>query len=124
MPDYLISYDLKSGNPSPYRPFLDAAEKQGLLYVWEGKQYVSRLPNTTLWGIFSTTAAANAAFDAALAAASRDVGYSIKLEKRATTAMSASSILSDVRKEPDPRWTGRTSFETSRRHQLNDPLFR
>lgn len=36
MPDYLITYDLKSGSPDPHKPFLTAAEKEGLLYVWKG----------------------------------------------------------------------------------------
>lgn len=124
MADYLITYDLKSGSPDAHKPFLTAAEKEGLLYVWKGADYVNRLPNTTLWGLFDSREAANKAFDRALAAAGKVVGYAVKLEKRITTKMTDTLVTSDKRKEPDPRWTGRSSFETSRRHQVNDPFFR
>lgn len=47
MPAYLVSYDLKSGDPSPHSAFLTCAEPEGWLYVFKGKR-VFRLPNTTL----------------------------------------------------------------------------
>jgi hypothetical protein len=31
MANYIITYDLKSGSPDPHKPFLTAAEKEGLL---------------------------------------------------------------------------------------------
>jgi len=122
--DFLITYDLKSGSPDAHKPFLTAAEKEGLLYVWRGADYVNRLPNTTLWGPFECKEAANKAFDRALAAAGKTVGYAVKLEKRATSEMAHTVVTSDKRKKPNPRWTGSTSFETSRRHQVNDPFFK
>lgn len=124
MTDYLITYDLKSRTPDAHKPFLTAAERQGLLYVWVGQRYVSRLPNTTVWGVFPSAEDANQAFDKALDAASAAVGYTVTLEKRCVTAMSDSSVKSDRRKEPESKWSGRTNFETSRLHQVNDPFFR
>lgn len=123
MTDYVISYDLKAANPSPYKVFLDAAQREGLLYVWKGLNYVNRLPNTTIWGVFSTREEANEAFDRALAAASAKMGYKVSLLRRATTAFSDCVVNSDIRKKPEPQWTGPTLFETSRLHQLNDPFF-
>lgn len=122
--DVLITYDIENGRPDPHKPFLTAAEKEGLLFVWKGATHVNRLPNTTLWGVFDTTEAANEAFDRALKKTSQSVGYALKLEKRITTAMRSTFVNSDVRKKPEPRWTGSTSFETSRLHQVNDPFFR
>jgi hypothetical protein len=124
MPDYLITYDLADGSPDPHKPFLTAAAAEGLLYVWKGANYVNRLPNTTVWGVFATKEAADNAFDRALATAAKAVGHSVTMEKRCTTGMDNTSVTSDRRKKPEARWTGRTSFETSRLHQLNDPFFR
>ena len=123
MPRYLISYDLKSSDPSPYKPVLDAAEKQGLLYVIKGTD-LHRLPNTTLWGAFATRDAANGAFDRALAAAAKAISRRIVVEKRIVAEMDDFGVRSDKRKPPETRWTGRTGFETCRLHQLNDPFFR
>jgi hypothetical protein len=127
MPDFLITYDLQdapSGKSDPHKPFLTAAQKEGLLYVWKGKNYVSRLPNTTVWGTFANIEAADAAFQRALTAASKQVGYGIVREKKATASMERANVMSDVRKVPEAKWTGKTWFETSRLHQLNDPLFK
>jgi hypothetical protein len=124
MTDYLITYDLEEGSPDPHKPFLSAAANEGLLYVWKGANYVNRLPNTTVWGVFATKEAADAAFDRALSATARTVRREVSLEKRCTVEMSKTTVKSDRRKKPDPRWTGNTNFETSRLHQLNDPFFR
>lgn len=124
MTDCVITYDLKSGSPDPHKIFLTSAEREGLLYVWKGASYVSRLPNTTVWGIFSSTEEADQAFDRALSVASKKVGYPIVLEKRCTTEMESPLVMSDRRKKPETKWTGGTSFDTSRLHQLNDPFFR
>lgn len=124
MTDYLITYDLKSGYPDPHKPFLTAAEKQGLLYVWRGSKYVNRLPNTTVWGVFSSKEKADEAFDRALKATEKVVGYSITMEKRCTTEMGDTVVTSDRKKTPEDKWTGSTKFETSRMHQVNDPYFR
>jgi len=124
MSDYLVTYDLADGSPDPHKPFLTAAETEGLLYVWQGQSYVSRLPDTTVWGVFRTTSDAIAAFDRAIEKAERKVGYSIKLEKRCTVKVDDTTVKSDRRKKPEARWTGASSFETSRLHQLNDPYFK
>ena len=84
MTDYLITYDLESGSPDPHKPFLNAAQNEGLLYVWKGSTYVNRLPNTTIWGQFSSAESANEAFNRALKAAGISVDYSITIEKRCT----------------------------------------
>lgn len=123
MTDYLISYDLFTGAGSPHREFLTQAETEGLLYVWRGASYVNRLPNTTLWGVFASRDAADAAFERARAKTEKKVGYKVVVEKRVTTGFEDTIVTSDKRKAPDPRWTGATSFETSRLHQLNDPFF-
>ena len=122
--DVVITYDLKDGEPDPHKPFLTAAEKEGLLYVWKGADYVSRLPNTTVWGVFDNLAEANDAFTRALKKAGNAVGYAITLEKRATASMSPTNVMSNERKKPEAKWTGGSVFETSRLHQLNDPKFK
>lgn len=123
MTDYLISYDLNTDRGSPHKEFLTQAETEGLLYVWKGATYVNRLPNTTLWGQFTSPAEADAAFDRARAKTEKKVGYVVVVEKRATTAFKDSLVKSDVRKKPEKKWTGATAFETSRLHQLHDPFF-
>jgi hypothetical protein len=123
MADYLITYDIKADSPDPHKPFLTTAEKEGLLYVWKGTSFVNRLPNTTVWGVFASKEKANEAFDRAKEAASAKIGKAVTLEKRCTTEMSDTLVTSDRRKKPEPKWTGKTSFETSRLHQRNDPYF-
>lgn len=123
MADYLITYDIKAGSPDPHKPFLTAAEKEGLLYVRKGTNFVNRLPNTTVWGVFASKEKAGEAFDRALRATSAKIGKTVTLEKRCITEMSNTLVTSDRRKKPEPKWTGKTSFETSRLHQLNDPYF-
>lgn len=122
MPQYLISYDLKSSDPSPHKPFLDAAEKEDLLYVYKAST-LNRLPNTTVWGIFADKDAARAAFDRALSAAGRKLGRAIVLEKRIITRLSDLYVRSDVSKAPVRQWLGTSDLETCRKHQLNDPDF-
>lgn len=122
MPDIVIMYDLQKGDPSPHGAFM-AAAREGLLYVWKGATYVNRLLNTTVWGVFSDREAANNAFDKALAAAEKTVGYTIKLEKRMTIEEANTLVNSDKRKVPESKWTGTTAFE-SLRLQLNDPFFK
>jgi hypothetical protein len=124
MAKYLITYDLKSGSPDEHKIFLAEAEKEGLLYVWTGDTNVLRLPETTIWGVFASVDDALAAFDLALEETSRRVGYSIELERRFVAGMDGVMARSNVRKKPVPKWTGSTTFETSRLHQLNDPDFR
>lgn len=123
MADFLISYDLKAGNPSPHRAFLDAAETEGLLYVWKGATYVNRLPNTNVWGVFDSREEANHAFSRALSTASAVMGYKVVLLKRATTEFSNALVTSNIRKIPEEEYIGATAFETSRLHQLNDSYF-
>ncbi len=123
MTDYLISYDLNTERGSPHKDFLTQAETEGLLYIWKGVTWVNRLPNTTLWGQFASRQEANKAFDRARAKTEKKVGYKVVVEKRATTAFDDASVLSDIRTAPEPKWTGATTFETSRLHQLHDPFF-
>lgn len=122
MPQYLISYDLRSSSPSPHKPFLDAAEKEDLLYVYKATT-LNRLPNTTVWGVFASKDAARAAFDRALTAAGDKLGKAIVLEKRVITLLSDFYIRSDVSKAPVKQWLGSSDLETCRKHQLNDPDF-
>lgn len=120
---FMATYDLKKGDPSPYREFVKAAEEEGLLYVYSLGDELCCLPNTTLWGEFEAKDSAREAFDRALAAASKKLGYSIVLEKRVITAMSELRIRSNVKKTPIARWVGHTDFDTCRLHQQNDPYF-
>lgn len=121
--EFLITYDLKAGNPSPYKAFLIAAEREGLLYVWRGASFVNRLPNTTIWGVFESKDSANEAFDRALATASATIGYKVQMTRRATTKFVDAYVNTDIRREPNPELEGASVFETSRLHQLKDPLF-
>ena len=123
MNSYVITYDLEAGEPSPYRRFIEEAEKQGLLYVWKGRNKVHRLPNTTLWGRFEDVDAARSAFDKAARAASRRVGYTIDIEKRMIILSADAWVRSDVAKVPVSKWTGKSAFQTARLHQLHDPFF-
>ncbi|WP_331285133.1 MULTISPECIES: hypothetical protein [Methylobacteriaceae] len=123
MDDFVITYDLKNGDPPPYGPFIEEAEREGLLYVWRGANQVHRLPNTTVWGRFEDIAAARSAFDKALRRTSRRLGYAINLEKRMTVQADDISVRSDVAKAPVAKWIGSSKFETARLHQLNDPDF-
>ncbi|MBK3404211.1 hypothetical protein H0176_22400 [Methylorubrum populi] len=123
MHSYVITYDLEDGDPSPYEPFIEEAEKQGLLYVWHGKSLLLRLPNTTLWGRFDRIEDARSAFDRAIKKASRRVDYVINVKKRSTVKVGDLSVKSDVRKAPAAKWTGDSKFETARLHQLRDPDF-
>lgn len=124
MTDYLISYDLNTERGSPHKEFLAQAETEGLLYVWRGASYVSRLPNTTIWGVFDNRTNALAAFERTRVKTEKKVGYKVVVEKRATTEFTDCDVASDVRKKPLAKWTGVTTFDTSRLHQVNDPDFR
>jgi hypothetical protein len=124
MPEYLVSYDLKATTPDPHKPFLDAAEPEGLLYVFQGTTDVFRLPNTTLWGVFGTIDAAKSAFDRAKATAEKKIGKSVTVEKRIITRLEDWSIKSDKRKAADPKLTASTKLERCRKHQLQDPYFK
>jgi hypothetical protein len=67
--DYLVAYDFKDGASRQWEEFVKCAEVEGLLYVFHGTSKLFRLTNTTLWGVFSDSDAATAAFDKALSAA-------------------------------------------------------
>lgn len=123
MADYLITYDFKDGASRQWEEFVKCAEVEGLLYVFHGTSKLFRLTNTTLWGVFSDSDAATAAFDKALSVAEKAVGRKIVLEKRFITAISSWSVRSDKSKAPESRWTKSTKFETCRAHQKNDPFF-
>lgn len=123
MSNYLISYDLQSGHVSPHKPFLTAAAKEGLIYVLQSANFINRLPNTTLWGVFARRQAAVDAFNRAKTAAEIAIRREIVVEKRLVSLLDDWLVSSDLKKTPDPRWTGATTFETSRLHQMNDPFF-
>ena len=123
MAEYLITYDLKKTDPSPYRIFLDECEKEDLLYIYKGSSSLLRLPNSTVWGNFTNKTAARSAFSRAQAAAEKALGRKIILEKRVITKIDDAFFLSDKSKPPEPKWTKSTSLETCRAHQLNDPFF-
>ncbi|MCF2523231.1 hypothetical protein [Bradyrhizobium sp. G127] len=118
-----MTYDLKATTPSPYRAFASCAEAEGLIYVYKTGEKLSRLTNTTLWGLFQTKAAVRDAFDRAQAAAEHEIGIKITLEKRVITQMADVFVRSDKQKVPEPKWTKSSRFETCRTHQKNDPFF-
>lgn len=117
-----MSYDLKETSPKPHKEFILAAEKQGLLYVYQADD-LFRLPNTTIWGAFDGKEGVRDAFERAQTAAEKKLGIKIVLEKRLITKLADFFIRSDKRKVPENKWTGATHLETCRKHQLNDPFF-
>ncbi|ATC30990.1 hypothetical protein CA606_00745 [Caulobacter vibrioides] len=123
MTSYLVTYDLKETTPKPHRAFIQAAEKEGFLYVFQGTRDLFRLPNTTLWGEFASCDLATKAFDRAKAAAARSLGVTVYVEKNFFTSLDDWSVTSDRSKAPEARWTGYSKLETCRQHQLNDPYF-
>jgi hypothetical protein len=125
MAQILVTYDLKKKDPPPHKVFLEEAEKQNLLYIYEGASgNLLRLPNTTLWGMFDDAAAARDAFDRARAAAEERLGKKIKVEKRVVAELGGGSLfVSDKKKAPEEKWKKRTALETCRAHQLNDGFF-
>lgn len=102
MDSYVINYDLEDGDPSPYEPFIEEAEKQELHYVWHGEDLLLRSPNTTAWGRFDRIADARSAFDGALGRASRCVDYDINVEKWSTVNAGDFLVKSDVGKDLSP----------------------
>jgi len=123
MPAYAFTYDIESTRPDPHKPFLDAAAEEGLLYLRVVGPNVCRLPNTTVWGIFQTRALAAAAFERAVKAAAKTTGKPVNVEKRLSFSLQDSGYISDVKKLPEPDWTGSNDFETARLHQLFDDFF-
>lgn len=123
MADYLVTYDFKVGAPSQYKEFVECAEIEGLIYVYDLGKELARLTNTTIWGVFADKKAAKAAFERAQAAAEKNLGRKIVLEKRVITQMADVFVRSDTTKLRDARWTKPTKFETCRAHQKNDPFF-
>jgi len=125
MSDYLVTYDLADGSPDPHKPFLTAAETEGLLYVWQGQSYVSRLPDNDGVGSLSDKRQMRSR-----RSTEQSRKLSVKWDIRSNWKSGARSKLtilplkSDRRKKPEARWTGASSFETSRLHQLNDPYFK
>ena len=82
---WLIHYDLSPGPPeklpAPYG-LLDAAEEQGLWTpspAWGGPR---RLRDSVLCGRFVDSAAAIAAFDRAVEAASELLGFELRVQRR------------------------------------------
>lgn len=123
MADYLVTYDFKVGASSQYKEFVECAEIEGLIYVYDLGDELARLTNTTLWGVFSDKKAAKAAFERAQTAAETKLGRKITLEKRVITQMADVFVRSDKKKRPDARWIKSTKFETCRAHQKNDSFF-
>jgi hypothetical protein len=122
MTEYVVSYDLKETAPKPHKEFILAAEKEGLLYVFQVTD-LYRLPNTTIWGNFDSAEAVKAAFERAQTAAEKKLGIKIVLEKRLISELDDWLIRSNEKKAAEKKWTGSTKFETCRKHQLNDPFF-
>jgi hypothetical protein len=121
--DYLVTYDFKVGAPSQYKEFVECAEIEGLVYVYDLGDELARLSNTTIWGVFPDKKAAKAAFERAQTSAEKNLGRKIVLEKRVITQMADVFVRSDIKKPRDARWTKSTKFETCRAHQKNDPFF-
>jgi hypothetical protein len=120
--DFLIAYDLNAAG-SPHKVFLDEAVNEGLLYVLSGSIGIDRLPNTTLWGQFANSDDCVKAFRRVAVRVATRTGRAVNVEKFIVTSMANLKFTSDVRVQPKPQWTGRTTFETSRLHQLSDPAF-
>ena len=69
------------------KPFVECAEIEGLVYVYDLGDELARLTNTTIWGAFPDKKAAKAAFERAQTAAEKNLGRKIVLEKRVITQM-------------------------------------
>ncbi len=81
-----------------------------------------RLPNTTLWGPFDSSAAVKAAFDRARLSAEKRL-KKIIVEKWVITKLGSALLNSDKRKAPDAKWKKKAALETCRAHQLHDEYF-
>ena len=72
MADYLVTYDFRVGAPSQYKEFVECAEIEGHVYVYDLGDELARLTNTTIWGAFPDKKAAKAAFERAQTAAGEE----------------------------------------------------
>uniref|UniRef100_B0T944 Uncharacterized protein n=1 Tax=Caulobacter sp. (strain K31) TaxID=366602 RepID=B0T944_CAUSK len=123
MPRFLVSYDVSAGHDQ----VLDAGLERGWLYVFQRGRTLYRLPNTTLWGVFSSGEVAVLAFQEVVAAARSALGAPLTLRKSAVMALPpVVHLTSDVSKTPDPLWmlpSEPDDYSTCRLHQLFDPDF-
>lgn len=124
MTNFLISYDLNATG-SPHKRFLTEAINHNLLFVLSdsGSAHAYRLPNTTLWGQFSSVADARKALFEVAAAVEKMTKVKVVIEKFAVSHLGQARWNSDVKTPLKAAWTGATQFETSKLHQLNDPVF-
>ena len=81
---FVMNYDLQSRHPGAHAAFLQQAQARGLSSWTDCGGEMLQLPNTTVTGHFPNMAAAEAAFDAALAAARAEIWSPIILTKRFT----------------------------------------
>lgn len=102
MADYIAVYDLEEMNPSPYGEFIDQASMKGWTpWIWGPKNgKFLRLPNTTLIGEFSNSAAAKNAFDEAVSATTAELGRKVVVEKFVLGSFTATSFYSDDKMDP------------------------
>ena len=85
MQNYLVVCRLDpapAGKLSPWGGLLDVADEHGLLAYAIDEAGVRALPPDMLWGRFETAAAALAALDASIAAASELLGYPLRARGR------------------------------------------
>ncbi len=123
MARFVISYEFAACTTETRKSFLAAAEREGLLYVWPSQTAVSRLPASTLWGLFSNKAAASSAFRRAMASIASDGQPALAIQRWLLVLAKEPLLTSDARRSPDLRLSDPSDFETCRLHQLHDPLF-
>ena len=96
MPRYIASYDLKNTTPSPYGPFIEAAEDNGwTVWIKAAEGEWNRLPNTTLIGDFDDIDAAVSALKQTRTDASKVINVDIKMPKWIVSERKASKFVSD-----------------------------
>ena len=80
------------GKLPPWGGLLDVAEDHGLCWLAPDGDGLRRLPEGTLWGRFERSAEALAALDAALADASRLLGYPVRAPRRIACPTEAAAL--------------------------------
>ncbi|MGE8131658.1 hypothetical protein ACQKQD_32365 [Methylobacterium sp. NPDC080182] len=91
---FVVTYDLKDNQPDPHSPLLKLAPDYGwnrLIDCTDSKP-IRQLPNTTLQGVFNTTADATAAFRSLIAATEAKTRRRITVERVAFFIWSGGAI--------------------------------
>ncbi len=96
MKTFIASYDLTNTSPSPYGPFLEAAQKRNWstwLKADNGRWYL--LPNTTLVGAFADHRTAEAALEQVRQDTERAIGRPVRMPKWIVSERASSRFDSD-----------------------------